>query len=124
RLGVALGDPEGCAADLALVRDALVRALDETSAAALAPRLRHAARGAQRAAPIQPLATAAAAATLREDDEVVLRAHLAAELVDTDDGSTVLVSRAGRLPLTTDERAAVALVLRAGSAAVGDLGLE
>jgi hypothetical protein len=122
-LGADLADPAAYGTDLEVVRAALVRAVTEVEAGDLVPGLAQAVRGAQRAAPIGPLAQADAAWALTTDDRVALRPHLAPRLADTDDGS-VLVSRAGRLVLSPDERAAVERLFEAGSASAGDLGLE
>ncbi len=114
-LGVDVGDPGTWGERAVEVRAALTRALTTTTDAELADALAARERSAQRAAPVAPLATLAAATGLPEggDTRLVVRPHLAGRLVDG-----VLLSRAGRLPLHADERPVVEALL-AGRAVSG-----
>lgn len=98
RPGVDVGDAEAIADEVEQVRAALLEALAavETDQVATLLQARH--RVAQRPAPIRPVATVAAT------EEPVAggvrpRAHLRARIERTGDGA-LLVSRAGRLPLS------------------------
>jgi ribosomal protein L16 Arg81 hydroxylase len=123
-LGTDLTDPAAHAADVELVRAALVRAIEQVPARDLVTGLSRAARSAQRAAPLAPLAQAAAASRLTAEDRIGLRPHLAPQLVPAEDGSAVLLSRAGRMALSADERVAVERLLERGTVRAGDLGVE
>ncbi len=120
-LGVDLGDPDDWADDLETVRAAVIDALRHASADDLAAALGARARGAQRAAPVAPVAQVRAAAQLTADDVLVLRDHLEPRLTDTDRG-LALRSRAGELALTDDEAALVQRLLLDGNGVVGELG--
>ncbi len=106
RPGVDVTDPADLSADLAEVRAALVDVLAtvDDQAAATALTARHGA--AQRPAPISPVATVEAAASGATTD-LVPRAHLQARIQRVD-GTAMLVSRAGRLPLEDAEAPLVA----------------
>jgi len=121
-LGTDLGRPEEWEADVDVVRDALVRALQETSATELIAPLASRSRRAQRAAPIAPVAQVRAAARLTERDRVVIRDHLDARLVPALEGARLL-SRAGDLVLSDEDVPAVRRLLEDGQALVSDLGL-
>ena len=120
-LGVDLGDPEGWADDLETVRAAVIDALRHASVDDLAATLGGRARGAQRAAPVAPVAQVRAAARLADDDVLLLRDHLDARLTSTERG-LLLRSRAGELALTSNEEAAIQHLLNDGRTAVGELG--
>ncbi|WP_245634413.1 cupin domain-containing protein [Janibacter corallicola] len=119
RAGVDVTEPRELVADVAAVREALVEALADVDAGAIAEFLAGRQRSAQRPAPVAPVATTGAAAspagTLR------VRDHLAATL-ESDDSGTTLRSRAGRLPLDEGEAPAVRAWLAGGESDVADLG--
>ncbi|HEU5323353.1 MAG TPA: cupin, partial [Methylomirabilota bacterium] len=107
---------------LELVRSALLRAVGEVQAADLAEALARRVRDAQRADPIHPLAQLRAAETLADDTEVALRPHLRARLGTPREGCVVVESRAGSVTVAEADLPAVARLLEAGTARVGDLG--
>ena len=113
-LGVDVGSASGLAPDVEDVRAALVEALGGVPAQAVADLLREAARSAQRAAPVGPLAQHRAAQEVADGSVVHLREHLAATLEEAD-GGHVLRSRAGTLALEADDLDAVAALLADGS---------
>lgn len=119
RPGIDVGDPEGIADDLAAVRAALVRAIDDVDAAAVAHRLAARERVAQRPGPVDPVRTVEAMADGLDGLAIVPRPHLRAVVEPADDGA-VLVSRAGRLSLADDEADVVAGWLVADAPAVLD----
>jgi hypothetical protein len=121
-LGVDAADPRAWMGDLELVRSALLRALGEVQATDLAESLARRVRDAQRADPIHPLAQLRAAESLAVESEVLLRPHLRARLGAPHDGCAVLDSRAGPVTVAEADLPAVARLLDAGSARVGDLG--
>jgi len=123
-LGAALGDPGATADDLELVRSRLLDAVTQVRAEDVAGRLAERARGAQRAAPVGPLAQLQAASTLRHSDTLSMRPHLAASLVEAPDGGTTLRSRAGDVPLEPAEAAVVRLLLDGETATAADLGAD
>ena len=88
-------------------------------AASLADALALQSRGAQRAAPVAPVATVRAAAGLDGHEEVIVRPHLEPRM----DGDT-LRSRAGEVSLGAAETELVSTLLSAGTAPVRDLGLD
>lgn len=106
RPGVNVTDPEAIADDLAAVREALLQAVADVDASAVAARLAARQRAAQRPAPVSPVGTVEVLADGLEDLAIAPRAHLQASLETGTEGA-VLVSRAGRLPLTDDDAAAV-----------------
>ncbi|GAA2738087.1 hypothetical protein GCM10009867_27900 [Pedococcus aerophilus] len=122
-LGTSLADPAARAADVELVRAALVRAVSELDASDLVTALSSSARGAQRAAPVAPLAQHALAHALEDDTALVVRAHLTPELADHD-GYAVLTTRAGTLRLESDELTTVKAFLDEGGATAGELGTD
>ena len=113
--GVDVSDPTHLAEHLTAVRAALHAAVDALDDAAVAALLAPKQRAAQRPAPVAPVATAAALADGLADHEVVPREHLRASLEPTGAGVD-LVSRAGRLPLTTAEADGVATWLTGSGA--------
>ncbi len=118
-LGVDLADPAGWEADVDVVREALVRALRDVPTETLAGALGRTSRRAQRAAPVNPVATVRAAAALDGSQQLHLRPHLSAHLeVET------LRSRAGDLSLDLDDGERVASLLATGSASVSSLGVD
>ncbi len=128
-LGIDIGDPGALASSLASVRSALSRALAEVDGHQLAAAMAEAARGAQRPAPVRPIANFETIARLHDDDELRLREHLAARLQTCASGVAdgpgwELLSRAGRVPLNEQDAAAVRLVLERGGVRAGELGLD
>ena len=119
RPGVDVADPEAIAGDLAAVREALLRAVADVDASAVAARLAARQRAAQRPTPVDPVGTVEALADGFDDLAVAPRAHLQASLETGTEGA-VLVSRAGRLPLTDDDAAAVTAWLADEAPAVLD----
>lgn len=119
RPGVDVADPEAIADDLAAVREALLQAVADVDASAVAARLAARQRAAQRPAPVDPVGTVEALADGFDDLAVAPRAHLQASLETGAEGA-VLVSRAGRLPLTDDDAAAVTAWLADEAPAVLD----
>ena len=120
-LGVDLGRPDDLADDVDQVRAALVAALGETDLQRLSDVLHTTARGTQRAAPVGPLRQLRTAEELQPDTELVLRAHLAARLVDQGSGA-VLRSRAADLTLAEADLPAVRKLLESGTATSAELG--
>jgi hypothetical protein len=118
-LGVDLADETAWDGDLDVVREALVRALRDLPSEALADGLDRRRRGAQRAAPVSPVATVRAAARLDGTERVQLRPHLDARL----DGDRLL-SRAGELSLDPTETERVAVVLASGVGSADILGID
>ncbi|MEP6649531.1 MAG: cupin domain-containing protein [Lapillicoccus sp.] len=118
-LGVDLTDPEGWVSDVDVVREALVRALREVPAETLADALGQKSHRAQRAAPVNPVATVRAATRLRESSELAVRRHLQPRL----DGGT-LRSRAGDFALDDAEATVVSRWLDAGRAIGAELGVD
>lgn len=106
RPGVDVTDPEAIADDLAAVREALLQAVADVDASAVAARLAARQRAAQRPAPVSPVGIVEVLADGLDDLAIAPRAHLQASLETGTEGA-VLVSRAGRLPLTDDDAAAV-----------------
>ena len=123
-VGVALDEPDGWKADLDLVRDHLVHALQNVDGADLVPDLLASARSGQRAAPVGPLAQLRAAETIGPDDAVRLRDHLLATLELGADGGWLLRSRTGDLAITGEEEPAVRDLLVDGRATTHVLGVE
>lgn len=119
RPGVDVADPEAIADDLAAVREALLQAVADVDASAVAARLAARQRAAQRPAPVDPVGTVEALADGFDDLAVAPRAHLQASLETGTEGA-LLVSRAGRLPLTDDDAAAVTAWLADEAPAVLD----
>ncbi|KRE39309.1 cupin [Janibacter sp. Soil728] len=117
RPGVDVADPTDLADDLAAVRAALLDAIAMVDESAVAAHLAARARPAQRPAPISPVASTQALHDGPEGLPVVPRGHLRATLEPAADGS-VLVSRAGRLPLDPTEAAEVGAWLASGEVAV------
>jgi lysine-specific demethylase/histidyl-hydroxylase NO66 len=126
-LGVDLSDPRALAADVELVRAALLRALEDVDAADLTAALVAASRGTQRAAPLGPLAQHALAGSLDDDTLLRVRPHLAPALTpaagDDAAGAAVLRSRAGTVRVQAGDLDAVSAFLEAGTSSAGHLGL-
>jgi hypothetical protein len=118
-LGLDLTDAAAWERDLGVVREALVRALRDAPADALVDALARKSRSAQRAAPVNPVATVRAAARLHGSERVRLRSHLESRL----DGDR-LISRAGELSLGPAETERVADLLATGAASTADLGVD
>jgi ribosomal protein L16 Arg81 hydroxylase len=124
-VGTDAADPQAWAADLELVRSALLRALGETGPDDLAPALGQRVRDAQRPAPVHPLAQVRAAealAALPREHLLVLRSHLAARLRPRGDEYAALDSRAGTVAIADADVAPVRQLLDAGRATVAELG--
>jgi bifunctional lysine-specific demethylase and histidyl-hydroxylase NO66 len=96
-LGATVGDPVAHRADVERARAALQRALAAADPAELAPALAAAARDAQRAAPLGPLAQRAAAQELSQDTLLTTRRHVQAG-VDRQDGYARGVQPGGSPP--------------------------
>lgn len=118
-LGVDVADPSDWESDVDVVREALVRALRDVPVETLSAALAARSRGTQRAAPVGPVATVRAAASLDGADVLRLRPHLQARL----DGN-VLRSRAGDIPLDADEVPAIRALLGGEGTTAGDLGVD
>ena len=127
-LGVDLSDPRALAADVELVRAALLRALEDVDAADLTAALVATSRGTQRAAPLGPLAQHALAGSLDHHTLLRVRPHLAATLGpaagDDAAGAAVLRSRAGTVRVQAGDLDAVRAFLDAGTSDAGRLGLD
>ncbi|WP_366146446.1 JmjC domain-containing protein [uncultured Pseudokineococcus sp.] len=122
-LGARVEDPASTADDLELVRDRLLRAVEAVDAARLAAPLGAQVRANQRAEPVGPLAQLRAAQEVETSGDaggLVLRAHLAATVEERPDGSALLRSRAGDLPLAAEDVAPVRRLLDVDPPAVGD----
>jgi ribosomal protein L16 Arg81 hydroxylase len=122
-LGASVGDPAAHAAEFERARAALQRAVAEADPADLAGALGAAARDAQRAAPLGPLAQRAVAEQLSDDTLLAVRRHLQAR-VEQHDGYAVVSSRAGRLRLDGGHVEAVERFLADGTARAADLGTD
>jgi cupin superfamily protein len=120
-LGAVIEDAGTWADELSLVRTAVEAAVRDVAAERVSGRMSVRARGAQRAAPVGPLAQLRAAQTLDPGAVLRLRPHLAATLVDAPEGA-LLSSRAGRLALAAQERPAVERLLAGEHLAVAELG--
>jgi Cupin superfamily protein len=118
-LGVDVTDSSGWESDVDVVREALVRALRDVSVETLSSGLAAKSRGTQRAAPIDPVATVRAAATLDGAAVLRLRPHLQPRI----DGD-VLRSRAGELSLAADEAKAIGALLGGEVTTAANLGLD
>lgn len=121
-VGVDPADPAAWAADLELVRSALVRAVGEMGAEDLAPALARMARGAQRASPLGPLAQLSAANALSGQQVLTLRPHVGARMGALRRGYAVLESRAGEVTVAEVDLSRVRGLLDVGSATVAELG--
>ena len=117
RPGVDVAAAADLVEDLAVVRAALLDAIGAVDESAVAAQLAARARSAQRPAPVSPVATTQALTDGPDGLPVAPRRHLQATLQPTAEGS-VLVSRAGRLPLAAAEVADVTAWLAAGKAAL------
>ena len=112
-LGIDVSDQGQVAEDLAAVRAAVIRAVENTSDAALAAALGARARAAQRTGPLRPLAQLAAARG--GADRIQVRAHLRPRLVHEPLG---IASRAGTIPLRPEDEAEAIRLLEADGAPV------
>jgi ribosomal protein L16 Arg81 hydroxylase len=94
-LGLSPGgfDREALRSEVEQVREELLRALQRADAESVVDDLEQRSRGAQRAAPLSPLAQVAAAGRLTQETRLRLRDHVAARLVDHPDGSVTVRSR-------------------------------
>ncbi len=118
-----LTDSRQLTAEVELVRAALKAAIDEVSAEELVGLLADRAQNSQRAAAVGVLSQAQAAATLADEQELLLRPYLHARLVASGDGPLLLHSRAGPLELDPADVPAVVGLLSDGTAHVRDLGV-
>jgi len=121
-LGVDVGSPAELAGEVDAVRNALVRAVGAVGAERVTQDLQAKARSAQRAAPMGPLAQHEAAAELVPGEQLVLRQHLLADVVQRG-GGWLLVSRSGEVPLQAADVEVVRNLLRAGQMQVQDVTL-
>jgi hypothetical protein len=106
------------------VRAALVQALQQVEPDTVAAALHQQARAASRAAPVGPLKQLRDSWALAPESRVTLRAHLEAAIEHRTGSRIILSSRAGDLVLSEDEVAPTKMLLAAGAASAGDLGLE
>ncbi|NUR16721.1 MAG: cupin [Dermatophilaceae bacterium] len=88
-------DRQSLGADIDLVRESLIRELRSIDPGAVVDALETRVRGAQRPAPVRPLAQLAAADTLAPATGLRLRPHVDARLVPDPQGSVTLRSRLG-----------------------------
>ena len=123
-LGVAVDDAGQTASDLELVRERLLAAVAGVGPVAVAGRLGRRVREAQRAAPVGPVSQLRTAASLRGDDSLALREHLAATLLPGAGGHRTLRSRAGDVDVPPSAEAAVSALLEEGTCRVADLGVD
>ena len=122
-LGVDAGDPTQTAAAVQATIERMRLLLDTLDPAAVADRLRSAAWGQVRPAPVSPLAQAAALASLSVADLLRVRPRSRTRLVEED--PAVLLAGQGRFPVSPGSVAAVRTLLAAGECVVGDLpGLD
>ncbi len=122
-LGIEVTDPYEMTADVTLVRERLISALQRVDPATLAAALAPAARSGQRAAPIGPLRQLRAADRLDESSRLAVRPYLAASLTDRTDGGLVVASRAGEVTIADADRDSFVAWWRAGAGTAGQLGL-
>jgi hypothetical protein len=115
-LGTALRDDE---LGVDTVRTLLSEALDAVDAGAVAERMRARRRGAQRAAPIGPLAQHELATSLADDTLVRLRDHVDATLADGR-----VTSRAGVVTVSEAPEPVLRRLLAGDAVTATDLGLE
>lgn len=123
-LGVDVTDGTELSADLELVRDRLIAALQSADAADLAAALAPAARSGQRAAPIGPLRQLAARDELDPSSRLEVRRYLAGTLTDRRDGGLTVTSRAGTTTIPAADREAFTSWWLSGSGSAGELGLD
>ncbi len=105
------------------VRAALIDALRAARPTDVAERLHAGHRASGRAAPLPPVASVVAAGVLRGHEVLRLRPHLAATLVDSQQGMHV-VTRAGRCSLEPSQVPGARALLRDGQIAVAGLGVD
>ncbi|MBW8730290.1 MAG: cupin-like domain-containing protein [Terrabacter sp.] len=117
-------DHEAIAPDVELVRTALVRALGEIDMATVVDALEARARGAQRPAPLGPLAQVAAAEALRDDTLLHLRPHVAPRLVPTGLGPATLRSRLADFAVEPHEVGTFVALVAGGVLRADMVGLE
>lgn len=122
-LGVDLTSAGSLTDEIETVRTALLDALAQLGPSHLQEPLSAAVRASQRAAPIAPLATVAAADALAPGHTLRLRRHLAASL-DGAAGTAVLKSRSQPVEVSSHDVAAVQHLLSAGACTLGDLGKD
>jgi hypothetical protein len=117
-------DSEVIAADVELVRAALIRALEEIDNDAVVDALDARARGSQRPAPIGPLAQVATAGSLQPDTMLRLRPHVAARLVPSGSGPATLRSRLADFPVEEHEVGTVIGLVADGEMRADMVGME
>jgi hypothetical protein len=117
-------DHDAIAPDVELVRAALVRALGQIDTASVVDALEARARGAQRPAPISPLAQVAAAEALRADTLLHLRPHVAARLVPTGLGPATLRSRLADFPVEPHDVGTFVALVAGGVLRADMVGVE
>ncbi|MEO6882254.1 MAG: cupin domain-containing protein [Mycobacteriaceae bacterium] len=123
-VGVDVGSAHQVGSDLDQVRERLREVLAGLDDDDVGERLARSSRVAQRAAPVRPLATLAAADALTATDRLVLRQHVAPRAAPWGEaGGVQVLSRAGSSVLDAAEwSAASPLLFGHQAAAVGDLG--
>ncbi|GAA3694151.1 hypothetical protein GCM10022204_07400 [Microlunatus aurantiacus] len=122
-LGVDVADPTALVAEVELVREKLVDALENTEIDAVAAAFAPLARAGQRAAPVGPLRQLRAADELTDDTPVTVRAHLAGTLHERPDGGLTISGRGGQTTVTAAEREAFLDWWKIGSGTAGELGI-
>lgn len=121
-IGVDIGARDDIAVEVNRLRGALAGAVDRVDVSRVAARLDRLARNSARPGPISPVAQAGRALALGPDDVIRLRPFVRTRLVDAPDGTTIVESRAGSLPVSAQERPKVEALLVHGVATVSDLG--
>jgi ribosomal protein L16 Arg81 hydroxylase len=120
--GVDVTEPTALVADVELVRDRLIDALENTEVDAVAAALAPLARSAQRAAPVGPLRQLRTADGLADDSELTVREHLAGTVRERADGGLTVSSRAGQVVVAAADREAFLSWWKTGSGTAGELG--
>lgn len=123
-LGVDLSDEAALSHDVEVTREALLRALQEVPATELVGPLRAAARDAQRAAPVNPLAQLSAADQVTRGTVLVVRPHLMLDSSTLDEHTIQIRSRAGVSRMPSAYRTALARLLAGGPVTVADLDAD
>ncbi|MFM6849050.1 MAG: cupin domain-containing protein [Terrabacter sp.] len=111
-------------ADIDLVRESLVRELMSIDSGAVVDALEARVRGAQRPAPIRPLAQVAAAESLTPETGLRLRPHVDARLVPDPHGSVTLHSRLGERAVAPHDVGTFVALVGGGVLRADMVGLE
>lgn len=122
-VGIDLADPAAVRPEVERLRGLLLDAIRTLDADSLHAVLAEQAAGAQRPAPLPPLAQLEAADTLGPEARVRLRRHLQLRLTAEDDGG-VATSRIGNVRLGAEEYAVLAQLLDGADRPVGALAGE